>query len=130
MTDYERFLPDRERRHDPPRRRQHDHDKDRGAMVRTIIQGLILAGVVGLVGMVIEQGRQQAISDSVNRIQIATLQSQVAEVQKALAGIPDLSQRTTRLETNQAELMRRMNVIDAWRDRLQTDNPKMKGWTR
>lgn len=64
-----------------------DHDKDRGAMVRTIIQGLILAGVIGLVGMVIQQGRQQAISDSVSRIQIATLQSQVADVQKALAGI-------------------------------------------
>ena len=105
MTDYEHFLP--ERRMETPRRRQHDHDKDRGAMVRTIIQGLILAGVVGLVGMVIEQGRQQAISDSVSRIQIATLQSQVADVQKALAGIPDLSQRVTRLETNQTELMRR-----------------------
>jgi hypothetical protein len=32
------------------------HDNDRGAQVRTVIQGLILAGIVGLVGMVIQQG--------------------------------------------------------------------------
>ena len=128
MTDYERFLT--ERRQDPPRRRQHDHDKDRGAMVRTILQGLILAGIVGLVGMVIQQGKDQAAADAAKSVQIATLQTQIATLQNSLAGLPDLSNRVMRLETNQAELMQRQNIIDAWRDRMQDNNSKVKGWTR
>lgn len=99
------------------------HDKDRGAMVRTIIQGLILAGIVGLVGMVIQQGRESAEADRDRSVQIATLQAQVATLQNMLVGLPDMSQRITRLETNQAELIRRVG-------RIEDGSDKAKGWTR
>jgi hypothetical protein len=126
MTDYERFLT--ERRQDPPRRRQHDHDKDRGAMVRTILQGLILAGIIGLVGMVIQNGRDSSQADRDRSVQIATLQSQVASLQTLLAGLPEMNQRVTRLEANQAELIRRQGGDDERWERL--GSTKLKGWVR
>lgn len=106
---------------------QHDHhDKDRGAMVRTILQGLILAGIVGVVRMLWLQNE----ATGQQNVRLAQLQVQVSALQSSLAGLPDVTQRTTRLEANQVELIRRINLLDAWRDRMQTDNPKMKGWTR
>jgi len=116
MTDYER--------HAPPLFDHHDHDK--GAAVRTILQGLILAGIIGVVGMLWKQNE----ATSEQNVALGRLQVQVSMLQASLIGLPDLTQRTTRLEANQVDLMRRVNNVDAWRDRLLTDNPKMKGWTR
>ena len=107
-------------RHAPPR---HDHDHDRGAQVRTVIQGLILAGIVGLVGMVIQQGRDQAQAYQETSVQITRLQTQVANLQTTLAGVDDLKQRMARSETNQAELIRRIN-------RLEDGSDKAQRWTR
>ena len=112
MTDYER--------HAPP---LIHHDHDRGAQVRTVIQGLILAGIVGLVGMVIQQGRDQAQADRERSMQIATLQAQVANLQTMLAGVADLKQRMTRVEANQAEHDRRIV-------RLEDGSDKAQRWTR
>ncbi len=118
MTDYERYLP----------RLPTGHGKDRGAHVRTIIQGLILAGVVGLVTMVIQQGKDSAQADRDRSIQIATLQSQVLSLQNLLSGLPDLTQRVTRLEAVQSDLLRRQSGDDAHWEQL--NNPKIRGWTR
>lgn len=94
-------------------------NKDFGSSVRMILQGLILAGILW-------------VGSSLNsqNVSIAKLQVQVDAVQALLSGIPDLNSRVTKLETNQAELIRRQNSADAWRDRMQDGNPKMKGWTR
>ena len=100
-------------------------EKDRGAMARTILQGLILAGIIGVSRMLWLQNEAMANQN----VTLAQLQVQVGVLQSSLAGLPDLSQRVMRLETNQAELLRRQNVMEAWRDRMQ-DNDKLKGWTR
>lgn len=117
MIDYERHLPP-----------LLHHDHDLGVRVRTIIQGLILAGIVGLVTMVIQQGHESSQADRDRSVQIATLQSQVAALQNTLIGLPDLSSRVTRLEAIQADLLRRQANDDTHWDRL--NNGKMKGWTR
>lgn len=91
-----------------------------GQSIRTVLQGLILAGIVGLVTMVIHQGRESAQADTDRRVQIATLQAQVASLQTMLAGLPDLSQRMTRLEVNQTELMRRQSIDDLRWEKLDT----------
>lgn len=101
-----------------------NHDRDWGASVRTVIQGLILAGVVGLTAMVIQQGKDQVNADRDRSIQIATLQAQVAQVQSLVAGFPDLSSRVTKLEVNQVELIRRINRIE------DGGSKQAKGWTR
>lgn len=106
MTDYERHMPP-----------LHDHDKDKGAMVRTILQGLILAGILWL-----------ANSINAQNTAITRLQVQVESVQASLSGIPDLNVRVTKIETVQADLMRRQAGDDArWE---QISNQKLKGWTR
>ena len=114
MTDYERHA------------NRESHDKDRGAMARTILQGLILAGILGVVRMLWLQNE----ATGVQNVALGQLQVQVSALQSSLSGLPGLNDRTTRLETNQAEVMRRLNNVDAWRDRMQNDNPKLKGWTR
>ncbi len=110
----------------------HEIERRRGdgwASVRTVIQGLVLAGILSLVGLVIKQGRDQSEADSARRVQIATLQTQVANLQISLAGVADMKQRITMLETNQKELLRRQSGDEAWRDKWQ-DNWRMKGWSR
>lgn len=94
-------------------------NKDWGSSVRMILQGLILAGILW-------------VGSSLNsqNVSIAKLQVQVDAVQTMLSGIPDLNSRVTKLETNQAELIRRQNSTDAWRDRLQDGSAKAKEWTR
>lgn len=100
------------------------HDKDWGARVRTIMDGLILAGVIGVVTMLWHQNETTAAQN----VKLAELQVQVGTLQTSLVGLPDLSQRIMRLETNQTELLRRQNGDDARWEHL--DNSKMKGWTR
>lgn len=101
-------------------------DKDRGAMARTILQGLILAGIIGVVTMLWRQNE----ATSAQNVALGELRVQVSMLQASLVGLPDLGTRTTKLETNQIEVMRRLNNLDVWRDRMQNDNPKLKGWTR
>lgn len=109
----------------------HGHDKDKGAVVRSILQGLILAGIVGLVTMVLQQGEKASRADAERAVQIATLQAQVTNVQRSLADMPDLSARVMRLETNQAELMRRQAVDEARWERLgEHAGRPVKGWER
>lgn len=107
MTDYERHLPPL----------FDHHDKDRGAMVRTVMQGLILAGILWLATSINQQNTA-----------ITRLQVQIEGVQASLAGIPDLSTRVTKMEAIQADLMRRQAADDAHWEQLSNQN--MKGWTR
>lgn len=100
------------------------HDKDLGVHVRTIMQGLILAGIIGVVGMLWRQNEATATQN----VTLAQLQVQVSVLQQSLAGLPDLSQRVMRLETSQADLMRRQAADDTRWERL--GDPKLKGWTR
>lgn len=106
MTDYERHMPP-----------LHDHDKDKGAMVRTILQGLILAGILWLASSINQQNTA-----------ITRLQVQIEGVQSSLAGIPDLSTRVTKMEAAQADLMRRQAADETRWEQL--NERKLKGWTR
>jgi hypothetical protein len=90
-----------------------------------IIEGLILAGILGLVGMVIQQGKDSARADNERSAQIATLQSQVANLQAMLLGLPDLTTRMTRAEMNITDLQRRQDLDDKWREAS-----AVKRWTR
>lgn len=89
----------------------------------SILSGLILAGIVAVVTLLwigeratADARAAAAAADSARAVQIAALQTQVAEVQKALSGVPELGQRVMRLETNQSELMRRQAADEAWRE--------------
>jgi len=92
------------------------------------MQGLILAAILGLVGLVIQQGKDQQRSDEAKSVQIATLQAQIASLTASLAGLPDLGTRVTSLEARQVDLIRRVNNDDARWDRI--ENRKTAGWNR
>ena len=101
-------------------RRQSDESEHGGAILRTVLSGLILAGIVGVIGAqwsgrsqmagVQAEGRQQA-SDS--RVQFATIIAQIANMQLNIADVPQLREKVTQLETNQLELIRRVNAEEA-----------------
>jgi len=93
--------------------------------MRIIIEGLILAGILGLVGMVIQQGKDSARADRDRSVQIATLQSQVANLQSLLLGLPDLATRMTRAEMSISDLQRRQDLDDKLRE-----SADMKRWSR
>ena len=101
---------------------------DIGASIRVLLQGLILAAILGLVGIVIQQGKDQQRSDEAKSVQIATLQAQIASLTASLAGLPDLGTRVTSLEARQVDLIRRVNNDDARWDRI--ENRKTAGWNR
>lgn len=86
-------------------------------MARTVLQGLILAGVLWLASSINSQNTA-----------IVKLQVQIESLQASMAGVPGLNDRVTKLEANQLEVIRRQNGFDAWRDRLQSSNPKLKEW--
>jgi|SRR6185312_4063335 len=93
--------------------------------MRIVIEGLILAGILGLVGMVIQQGKDSARADADRRVQISALQLQVVNLQTMLLGLPDLTTRMTRAEMNIADLQRRQDLDDKWREAS-----AVKRWTR
>jgi hypothetical protein len=96
---------------------------DLGSSVRTILQGLILAGI----GVVTMMWRQNDVTAAQN-VSLGELRVQVSMLQVSLAVIPDLSSRVTKLETRQADLLRRQGEDDVrW---AQINNKNVKGWTR
>lgn len=98
----------------------HDHkDKDRGQMASNILQGLILAGILWVGSSLNSQNTS-----------ITKLQVQIETLQALVSGVPGMNDRITKLEANQVQVMRRQDITDAWRDRMQSDNYKMKGWQR
>lgn len=101
-----------------------NHEKDRGAIVRSVLQGLILAGILGVVGMLWKQNEATAAQN----VALGELRVQVSMLQSSLVGLPDLSSRVTKLETNQTELLRRQNADEQRWERL--NNSRMKEWQR
>jgi len=85
---------------------------DIGASIRVLLQGLILAAILGLVGIVIQQGKDQQRSDEAKSVQIATLQAQIASLTASLVGLPDLGSHVTTLEARQADIARRVSVLE------------------
>jgi len=85
--------------------------KEWGASVRTIMQGLMLAGIIGVVGMLWKQNE----ATNAQNVALAELRVQVGTLQTSLIGLPDLSQRVTKLEANQTELLRRQAVDESRR---------------
>lgn len=82
--------------------------KDRES-VRTIIQGLILAGVLWVGGSIKSQSES-----------IVELRTQVKTLQATLINVPDLTIRVTRLESDVKDLARRQDEDE----RLRRDTGK------
>lgn len=101
MADYERH----ENHHMP-------HERDWGASVRTIMQGLILAGVLWLAKSVSDQNAS-----------IAGMQVQLADIKATFDGVPAMKDRITVLEQRQADLVRRIEAQEPTHNNI-------KGWTR
>lgn len=80
--------------------------------VRTVIEALSLAGIMWLASSV------QSQNESIIKLQV-----QVQAVQATLFNVPGLDVRTTRLETNQLEILRRLG-------RIEDGSDKAKGWTK
>lgn len=95
-----------------------------GAVVRTVLSGLILAGICGVVALVWHNGKESQQADTDRAVQIAKLQTQITEVQRGLSGVTEMGQRVMRLETNQAELMRRQAADEAWREHFNDNGPR------
>ena len=75
--------------------------------VRTILDGLILAGVIWLATSIQDQSRA-----------IVRMQVQIETVQATLIDVSSLSTRVTKLETKQSELTRRQDADDLLHDRM------------
>lgn len=93
---------------------------------RSILEGLILASIVGLVAVVYQNGRDAAKADADRSVQIATLQTQVSNLQGMLAGLPELTARVTRAEVSIMDIERRQELDD----RAREQSAAMKGWAR
>lgn len=72
--------------------------------VRTILEGLILAGILWMA----QSMQQQATA-------MAKLQVQVDQLMVSVAGFPDLSTRVTRLEVVTSDLEHRTDLNDKYR---------------
>jgi hypothetical protein len=101
-----------------------NNDSKNNSSVRTIMQGLILTGIIGIVTMMWHQNEVTATQN----VSLGELRVQVNMLQISLAGPPDLSSRVTKLETRQNDLLRRQGEDDVrW---AQLNNKNVKGWTR
>jgi hypothetical protein len=67
---------------------------------------------------------KQLEAQRVMATQLAVMSGQMTTLNTQLADVPGLNTRTTKLETNQAELIRRVGRIE------DGASSKMKGWTR
>lgn len=85
-----------------------------GQSVRTVLDGLILAGVLWLASSIQSQSAS-----------IVKLQVQVQAVQMTLMDVPSIGTRVTRLEVNQADLLRRRDADDQ-----AAHDPDLSKWTR
>jgi len=90
-----------------------------GGSVRTILEGLILAGIVWMASSM----QQQIVS-------IAKLQEQMSQVSATLANVPDLTTRVTKAEMQLTELQRRQELDDKLREQHAQQQTGLKGWTR
>jgi len=86
--------------------------------VRTVLEGLILAGIVWMASSM----QQQIVS-------IAKLQEQMSQMSATLANIPDLTTRVTKVEMQLNELQRRQELDDKFREQ-HAQQVGMKGWVR
>jgi len=92
--------------------------------VRTVLEGLILLGIVWLASSI----QDQAKATIALQTQMTNVAADIASLRGQLADVPALSRQLTRVETTQAELMRRQAIDEARWEKL--DNSKLKGWAR
>ncbi|MEO7067446.1 MAG: hypothetical protein ABI114_11095 [Rhodanobacter sp.] len=75
--------------------------------VRTVLQGLILLGIVTIVGVV-----------SDGRVQNAKIIEQITAIQRDISSVPALRDDVITIKAKQAELTRRQDADDALHERL------------
>lgn len=88
--------------------------------VRTLLDGLILAGVIGIVWSQINSHEQINAVQQESRVQAATIIGQIANIQYNTADVPALRDRITHIETVQGDLLRREAEDDVKFETLKT----------
>lgn len=81
-------------------------------MARTIVSSLILAGVIGLVTLVVSMQSQQAKDREDVRVQSATIIAQIANIQYNTSDVPAMRANQVRMDAVQVEILRRLNADD------------------
>lgn len=106
-----------ERRSVDHTRRSIDLNNRSWQSARTILDALILAGIIAMITAQFVSHDQIAKNATDTSVQFATIIAQVASLQSNMADVPALRDRVTALETKQADLTRRQNTDEAVRDR-------------
>lgn len=90
--------------------------------VRTILEGLILAGVLWLANST----QQQATATVELRTQLQGMSDEIRSLRAQLADVPAISRDMARLQVQLGEHERRIGRLEDGKQQAQT----MKGWTR
>lgn len=88
------------------------------ASARTIIDALILAGILAIITSQFVSHDQIAQNANESHVQFATIIAQIASMQTNIADVPALRDRVVRIEAVQLELLRRQAGDDALHQRL------------
>ena len=103
-----------------PERRVADvdrHEAERVARnwqsVRTVLDALILAGIIGILGALFSSHDQIAKNATDTQVQFATIITQIANMQVSVAGVPELRDRVVQVKTIQDEILRRLDADEA-----------------
>lgn len=83
------------------------------ASARTIIDALILAGIIAIISSQFVSHDQIADNANKTSVQFATIIAQIASMQNNIADVPALRDRVVRVEAIQLELLRRQAADDA-----------------
>ena len=81
--------------------------------VRTILDALILAGIIWIVSSQLDSRKQAAQDRQDSRVQAATIIAQVANIQFNIADVPALRDKVMHIEAVQTELLRRQAGDDS-----------------
>ena len=93
-------------------RHYEEHRGRTWASARTIIDALILAGIMGIISSQFISHDQIAQNANNSNVQFATIITQIANMQMNIADVPTLRDRVMRLETVQLDVVRRQNALD------------------
>lgn len=91
--------------------------------VRTVVEGLILAGVLWLANST----QQQATATVELRAQLQAMGDEIRSLRTQLADVPSMSRQIAQLQVRQDEHERRIGRIE---DAEASGRPELKRWTK
>ena len=113
IPDYERI----QNMHTPKQPSREEGQANRNwQSARTLLDALILAGIIWIVSSQLDSRDQQAKDRQESRVQAAMIMGQIATIQYGIADVPRLRDEVAHIGTLQQELMRRQSVDESLRD--------------